>query len=363
MIIYIDKSIEEHGRLLGFSLEEKRMFENLAYAHWRGICFLCGDDKSIKWLRQKFPNYYKGINSRHAELGSLFDSVETMVVISYMEEPRLLKKLEGKARVILVENALEYSIGEKCCLLGENYTDCDFYTLLADRYCALLPGKMRGIKLSFQNTLGGGGTSHKVFEDCVVANKKLTLCLADSDIKYDFTKKYPKVSKGSTVKKLIEVNDSLSLKPYKQLFDFYELCVHEAENLIPISVLRAISEAEHIYTMRPGIECLRKLFRKKQYRAILIYDFKKGANQLKGDQAYEYWCQVGTKIGDVNFPPICADILEKAIKHLSEIDELGRKRVETVVLDCYLQPWWNIIGKKVFSWGIANNPSATNPPH
>ena len=362
MIIYIDETIDEHGRLHNFSTEEKRFFENLAFAHWKGICFLCGDERSIRLLCKKYRDYYKGINSRHAELGSLFDSVETLLVISYDETPILPTKIRGKARVLSVAKAMEYSIGEKCCLLGENYTDCDFYKLLAERYRLLLPGRMQGIKFSFQNVLGGGGTSHKAFEECVLVNKKLTLCLADSDIKYDFSKKYPQVKKGGTVKKLIEVNNHPSLSPYKQIFEFHELRVHEAENLIPISILNDIAENEHIHTMRRGIQCLRNLYKKKLYRAILIYDFKKGPPILKEDPAFEYWYRIGSIIEDYDFPPICADILEKSIKYLSEVEGNGQTRVGTVSLDCYLKPWWNIIGKKVFSWGVANNPSATTPP-
>ncbi len=362
MIIYIDNTIDKHEKTHGFLLEERRMFANIAFAHWKGICFLCGDDMSIKCLAHKLPDYYVGINKKHAELGVLFDLVETVIVISYEKEPKLLKKLQGKARIITVDEAKEYNLGEKCCLLGENYTDCNFYKLIAERYKALLPGKMRSLNITLQNKLGGGGTSHTVFEECVMTDKKLTLCLADSDIKYDVTKKYPDLRKGGTVKKLLGVNNHPSLKPYKQIFDFYELPVHEAENLIPISVLRDISENEHIFTMRPGIKCLRKLYKKKLFRAILFYDFKKGANQLKGDPAYEYWYQIGTRIGDCDFPPICADILEKSIAYLSELDSNGCQRIETVNLDCYLVPLWNIIGRKVFSWGFAYKPSPTNPP-
>lgn len=362
MVIYIDKTIEEHGKLHGFPVDEKMLFANLAYAHWRGYCFLCGDDKSIRWLCRKLPDYYKGINNRHAELGSLFDSVETVLVISHEEEPILLKKLQNKSRVVSVDKAKEYSLGEKCCLLGENYTDCNFYKLLAERYISLRPGRMRGIALSFQNKLGGGGTSHMVFEECVVADKKLTLCLADSDIKYDVTKKYPDLCKGSTVKKLIAVNDHPALQPYAQIFDFYELPVHEAENLIPLSVLQDVSDTEHIPTMVPGIKCLRKLLKKKLHQAILFYDFKKGVNHLKGDPAYEYWCGVAEEIEDITFPPVCADILEKAIKFLNENNDQGRKRIEVVTLDDYLAPLWHTIGEKVFSWGCAYRPNATNPP-
>ena len=354
MIIYIDESIAQKGKQEEMTFEEKVMFTQLACSHISGDCYLTGDDSSIKWLREKMPDYFGPIKGHHSELGILIDAVEVVVVLSYNDTAEI-KMLQGKSRVITIEEALSYRLSERCSLLGENRNDCAFYNLLAVRYMNTRPGKMRGTMLSFKKEAGGGSTSHTAFEECVEGNKNLTLCLVDSDIKYGPTERYPDQKKGDTLKKLIDVKNRLEKTPLRKIFEVYDLPVHEAENLIPISVLRDIANTS-VPEMRKGVAFLEKLLQAEKTEAMLYYDFKNGGNKVKTDPSFNYWYGIGLDIDDVDFPPLCSGVLEKAIGYLSQVDTQGNIQVTVVSLDNYLIPLWNTIGSKVYTWGCASKP-------
>lgn len=357
MIIYIDKSIEKHGKTEGFSTDEEMLFNQLAYAHIKGDCFLCGYIGSLDLLNASVGVSYRTVKKRYSESRTLMDAVDTLIVISYEENPELPEFLNGKSRIISVDNAVTSRINEQCRLLGENLNDCAFYKLLAERYLRTYPQKIKDINISFQDELGGGVTTDTVFEKNIDIDRHLTLCLVDSDTKHDKSTIYRSAPAiGDTARKLLKAEKKLS---EKNLFELYCLPVHEVENLIPILVLREIAN-DSSPDMMPGIECLEKLLRAGLEKAVLFYDFKYGGTKVKGDPSITYWIEVGEKIGDdISFPRVAAGVLQRAIEKLSEQTPDGYKRVVSITLDKYLIPLWHEIGLKVFSWGCANraNPS------
>jgi len=357
MIIYIDKSIGERGKSEGFSAEEEMLFNQLAYAHIKGDCFLCGNIGSLDHLNASLGVSYRTVKKRYSESRTLMDAVDALLVISYEENPDLPEFLNGKSRIISVDNAVSSRINEQCRLLGENLNDCAFYKLLAERYLHTYPHKIKDVNISFQDELGGGVTTDTVFEKSIDIDKHLTLCLVDSDTKHDKSTVYrndPAI--GDTARKLLKTEKRLSEKSF---FELYCLPVHEAENLIPISILKEIAN-DSSPDMIPGIDCLEKLLSAGLEKAILFYDFKYGGTKVKGDPSITYWIEVGEKIGnDISFPRVAAGVLQQAIERLSEQTSAGYRRVVSVRLDDYLIPLWHEIGLKVFSWGCANraNPS------
>ena len=346
MIIYIDKTIEVQGKSKGFSTDEEILFNQLAYAHIKGDCFLCGHIGSLDHLNESVGVSYRTVKKRYSESRTLMDAVDTLLVISYDENPDLPEFLKGKSRIISVDTAVASRINEQCRLLGENLNDCAFYRLLAERYLRKFPQRIKDVNISFQDELGGGVTTNAVFEKNIDVDRHLTLCLVDSDTKHDKSTLYrnePGI--GDTARNLLKAERKLS---DKNLFELYCLPVHEAENLIPISILKEIAN-ESSPDMMPGINCLEKLLSAGLERAILFYDFKYGGTKVKGDPSITYWIEVGEKIGnDISFPRVSAGVLQKAIEKLSELTADGYKRVVSIVLDDYLIDQWQKIGFKVF---------------
>lgn len=360
MIIYIDKSVGDHGRKEGLSEDEKLLFTELVIGHQRGNCLLCGDLTSIEWLMRSLGgvqgSLYRKVHSKHAETRAILDSVETLLVISFDEQPNIPAFIKDKARLFTVPQAINYHLNEKSILLGENLNDCKFYELLAERYLYSYPKKIKGTSLSFHHEPGGGVLTNTVFEKCVEVDKRLTLCLVDSDIKHGPTAKYPnEPSRGDTVHRLIDSETALRKRVNAQIFELYCLPVHEVENLIPISVLNDIANST-VRDMIPGVSYLEKLFNAGLDQAILFYDFKNGGNKVKTDQSITYWIEIAEMINDDSFPYLSSKVLEKAITHLSTMLPSGNKRVVSVSIENYLTPLWREIGLKVFSWGCANRP-------
>lgn len=373
MIIYIDKSIAEHGN---FTDNEEVMFNELACAHRRGICYLCGAPESIDRLKKEWSIFRKGIDTQYAEIGTLFNVVDTLLVISYYASPILPKIIQNKlsqdrksVRVISVDQAIDYRLNRQCILLGESLYDCDFYRLITEYYLHSQQNAIRGISLSLVDEIGGGDSTNKALEKCVRKNHNLTFCLTDSDKKYDKSQKYgAEPSQGKTARSLIKSETELIKEGFRQLFELYCLDVHEAENLIPFSILDDVAK-NTIPQMLPGINYLRKLKAANLSDAILYYDFKKGNNiaKLRNECQNEdnknkpklaYWEEIAQCIEDESAPCLSENILNKAIECMKKPGYIASEMFE---LDDYLVDIWHVIGKKVFSWGCANRPNAANP--
>lgn len=406
MIIYIDRTIADHG---DFTEQENTMFTELACAHKRGNCFLCGHTLSIDRLKKDIPAYCKGIDDNHAELRSLFGEVETLIVITYGEEPALPKAIEEKmnallaeqdrneqnvdyVRVVSVDQATRYRLNEQCIFLGESTNDCTFYRLLADRYMHSIRDKIRGVSLSLKDENGGGQMTYNQLEKCVKTEHHLTVCLTDSDKKHGISEKFVnKPGLGNTASSLEKTRKTLEKDGLSPLFDLLTLDVHEAENLLPLSILDDIVKHD-VPDGKNGLAYLRLLQEKRlelnkkateqhdqekeKYPEVMFcYDIKKGVNVQKLKQDLEdperskkvskpllaYWEEVIEVVGDDRVSGIAEKALTYAMKHMAELTPSGHKKVIDYPLDEYLVDHWKKIGKKIFSWGIANTPKSTRP--
>lgn len=358
MLIYIDKTIEAHGSVSGLTNDEKIFFSELATAHQHGYCMLCGDLKSIEFLIEILGGIhsaiFKKIRNKHTQMRSIVNVVETILVLSYGAQPALPAFIEGKHKVMRINDALTYKLHLQCSMVAENLEDCQFYELIAQRF--MHDNRIKGLGLSYRHELGGGNTINTVFRKCIEEDRVLTLCLVDSDIKYGPTAEYPgSPAKGETAKKLEKTFKRLIAKSDHATYELYCLPVHEAENLIPIAVLESI-EKMLIPEIGSGISYLHKLCDANMTDAILRYDFKYGGNKVKGDPSVTYWIEVAEAIGDDSFPQLCTKILERAIDVLQGDTKDPQNQVRSVCIDSYLIDLWNEIGQKVFSWGCANQP-------
>lgn len=355
MVIYIDKTVESHGKQYGLTDSERIFFSELASAHQYGKCFLCGDLDSIEWLMSNLEGVHRSIylkiRNNHPQIISVFDVVDTVLLLSYDSTPSIPDRIKSKVYALEIKNAMIANLSMCCSLVAENLEDCTFYKLIAQRYA--YDAKVKGIDISFHYELGGGDTINTVFRKCIVEDKVPTLCLVDGDRKYGPTKKFPEVpAKGETAKKLDSINKQLS-KQYEGFpFDLYCLPVHEAENLIPLAILESIAKTS-VPDMAKGILLLRKLLSAGLSEAVLYYDFKNGGKRIKTEQAFTYWFEIAEKIDNIDFPPLCSKVLEKAIMVLQGD---SKNSIVDVSIDSYLLPIWKHIGLIVFSWGCAAKP-------
>ena len=243
MIIYIDNTIAEHGKQVGITESEGDLFSSLACAHRRGECFFCGDIESVDWLRQNLDRCNNGINFNQIELGMLINSVKRMILISYDEQPKMPDFItEPMVTVISVEEAIRWCIYKPCIFVGESLYDYQFYSLIAERYMHKKLGKSNRARVYFEEECGGGTATCQSLEKCV-KKLHLTLCVVDSDKKHGTTWRCKDVpAKGDTAKLLEKSKNKLIADGYEKLFELYCLeDIHEAENLIPFSVLHALA--------------------------------------------------------------------------------------------------------------------------
>lgn len=160
---------------------------------------------------------------------------------------------------------------------------------------------------------------------------------------------------GGTAKKLNETYRELCRTEQIALFAFYCLNVHEAENLIPLDVLDILAETL-VKDMYPGLNYLKKMISSGNGDSILYYDFKEGII-FKGNDPFDcYWKEISNSVGDGNMPKLCNKTLDKAIEFLQSKNG-DKDNVDVIKIDDYLISLWNDIGKKVFSWGCAAEPT------
>lgn len=362
MIIYIDKTIGERCEKIGLTQNEELFFGQLAVAHQRGNCLLFGELDSIKQLCKKLSGphakLYRNVYGRYSEAKSIIDFVESVLVITSEGIPIVPTFIEGKQRILSLKEAVEKNVNSKCYLVGENLNDCAFYTVMAKRYLHKLP--VRDVQVNFCNENGGGDTTNLVFKKCVMEDKRLTLCVADSDKKHGESTAYPnKPAKGETVRKLEKVYSELKSYKLDSICEVYGLEVHEVENLIPIPVLEKICTSG-VPQMSDGIKILKKLLLFGLDEAVLCYDFKEGDKKIKEFPAMAYWLEVLEVINERNMPGICSSkLLEKALGIMRDDSGNITNFIASVTMDPYLDSRWKSIGTKVFTWGCCNKPSSS----
>lgn len=352
MIIYIDNSIAEHLENNALCEKQRDFFIQLALSHQYGRCILCGDIFSIEALSSCLPNVggeiYKKIANHFIETRQIIDKVDCVLVLSFLNKSTLPDFLDGKSKIVKLDDAADFSLQGKCCLLSESTYDCDFYILLGQRYCH--QQKMRGVDIALHQELGGGGATGTVLKKCICDDKTPTLCIADSDLRHGRSRKFPgKPSKGNTAKKLLKISKTLET----QAVPFCVMClpVHEVENLIPITTLDALLTSMPLLVN--GIATLKRLRELDGGEPILYYDFKLGLpSDIKDAPSSAYWSELKTRSGLTTLPSLSSgQLMGNVINHLRE-----NNCFLTVELDEYLVPIWNNIGKKVFTWGCVNQP-------
>lgn len=359
MLIYIDKTVGEHISESALSADEVAFFTTLALKNREGQHIIRGDSGSLtalskyERLGEAAGAIYSLSEQKRLDTISLVNAVQRLIALTYGKCVDAPNYISAKAIPLHINDAMQYRLSDPCCLVVENLDDCAFFSCIGARY--RMDNRIRGITFSFQNDTGGGDTTHKTLKERVQKDKRLTLCIADSDIKYAPTPDYPdQPLAGETAKKLCLVEQELRKDPHCVPFCLYCLPLHEIENLIPLASLERIKST--VPTIEEGLKVLHALNNGKQGQAILYYDFKKNFSKLKDPAAKAYWESVFDALdnasktpGQYKYPALCEKILQHAITDLQDSNILA-----STELDDYLAPLWNELGAEIFTWGCSS---------
>lgn len=358
MVIYIDNSIARRYKENAPCGDEIVFFGDLVSAHRKGNCYLCGDASSIEYI-QGVLTYpldltCKEIRYDDRELGSIIESVECVLVLSYDRTPKLPKFIGLKSLVCNLPLVLNYKLHYECALVAENNDDCKLYELIAKWYIGVQ--RIRGVNVSFSYTPGGGSTIVDSISNCLSKEKRPTLCLVDTDKLYSGC--LDRNDLGDTAKDAKEAFEALQTTLDSRPFKFDILPAHEAENLIPLSILARIVNEQVLSSQQEEkiqklLSCLNRMLMAGYREDILWFNFKEGIDCSKVN--IQRWSEIERCAGDLRLKK-CRVILETAVSLLERLSQSNVNWFDAVQIDDYLRPLWERIGLTVFSWGCATTP-------
>ena len=104
------------------------------------------------------------------------------------------------------------------------------------------------LNINFEEQNGGGSTISKSLSRIISDEKRMCLCIVDSD------KKYKEASPGNTMKNIIDIIDE---KVQVYFVEIFPLEIHEIENLIPISIMEKVIDKNN--WEKQGLEFIKYL--------------------------------------------------------------------------------------------------------
>lgn len=358
MVIYIDKTIAQAHANSTLNSNEYTLFSELATSYRYGYCIVCGNLQSLEFLANNLTGEHSGMYlhmiAHRSEFRAIVDAVEKVLVLTSASVADIPVFIGSKAEVVMLTSGYNLSFRERCCLLAENLNDCTFYEMIAKRY--MYTQKIQGAVLNIRKENGGGNTIKDVLKKCVTEDHNITLCIVDSDKKYEhceLNRHFSPPPLGSTAKQVLEMRQEILQSMPKGVFDVFCIPVHEVENLIPLQILENI--ATEIPSITPGVRTLQKLNTLGKGNAILYYDLKNGIRLAQDGGYIVYWTNIRHELNQAELPGICAKILEKALHNLKQENSAGEEHLLTCRIDDYLETIWSDIGKKVFTWGCGRN--------
>ena len=227
MLVYIDKTISEYLSGNQLSDSQQALFSDLALAYRRGKLIVYGDinslDAIINQLGEPSKSIFYRIRSKNPETGAVADKVNKAIIISMTnnasKELIIPKALKGKEQVITIETACSWAWGFGSCLVAESMADCIFYKYVGQYYCK--NNKIRNVPIEYHFESGGGGAIRDVFEKCILIDHVPTLCIVDSDMKWERSDKYGDPPFGDTYRAAKEVAESLRRSHFENQFEFF----------------------------------------------------------------------------------------------------------------------------------------------
>ena len=299
------------------------------------------------FTRQEIAVFLK-LKSWCVSLGNLKQSVSVKVIVTYSKSTHRVKN----EIYLNPRETKNFDFISETQLLTENLDDAHFFMDY------LLPyyqrkSKIRHVRVNSRNLMGGGDTTEEVYKEEIKEEKRLILCITDSDYKYKGS-----TSLGSTASK---VQRQYCLNPFNA--GFYSMqYVREVENLIPHSIILNNTNLKHHFLIVHSLKFDFSYFDMKdgikEYQLIDPHQFaywkqefantplESKLNRLYRDKLSSKETSTGIHKDDKFVDGFGSNILKQSI------DLLGKnlpKVEDSDLSDSQRHEWFNI-GREILCW-------------
>lgn len=256
---------------------------------------------------------------------------------------------------------MDSSAIQNTSLIGEDLNDTEFYIHIGKFYIRN-HATLSQCALSYSSYHGGGNRTANVYKN-ILCQKKLCYCIVDSD------KKHPSNNspRGNTCKAFFNNANNFKEILFDQFGQVRILDVHEVESIIPIILLAKIFKNQKQENKLKTIQRLEKLI-EKDSDIRKYFDHKKGLTKQQAqelDKKYNtyYITELNKLMGKNNkcfmheddehincddncfcLAPMGDELLSKSLEILEETT-IEKNEIDKITL-----PYWETIGKDIFSW-------------
>lgn len=346
----------------------RRKCKNLLVANRKVLDLLAKSEA----LSLPTKNIYKMLRNRASEFKLIIENTKKYcrVVAELKDNERIIFEEGHEIIQIIPTESIDKDLTDKTIMLAENTEDIVFYKTIGQYY--IKKKNIGNFDIMFEERMGGGDTTNIVLQEIINKRTRMCLCIVDSD------KKYKEATCGETMKKILEITSKIS----HDFFDVVFLEMHEVENLVPLSILRKVSEK--ILSGKDAVNFMEFLLScdSTQTSPVYYFDLKKGVSKgafILKEQVDEktmkkyrklelyrkYWSvfleEYGKDINDIgNDEHIVSGISQHLLKHVITVFEDMKKEgsFEKFIVDEYIQEYWLNIGEKIFCWGCVGHKIA-----
>ena len=286
------------------------------------------------------------------------------VEINFSDE--LIDELNTKKIIKNYKYFLNSDALRETALLVENLDDGRFYHELGEIYKERYYSQHDKVVLKNKPMLGGGSTTYTVFKQECTSLQPL-FCILDSD------QKHPgQTTHGDTATKVLDEKDKVKHK----IIDVHVLHVRAIENLVPLNILRVISDEGKVFGLvfeENNKEYLKYIKCKDQHKSKKyendVYKKYRQNEYINLEEIKEVYCadsQIGAfwqKFYDTHKDSendiVCANLhanmawhgkfLENCLFVLQTCRNIRKDLIEDHDGE------WNKIAAKIFSWSFSYN--------
>lgn len=378
MLFYLDESLNSYknGNL---KLIEKVIdgFDNLATSRREGKHQLLGDISVLRYLSnfeplsKKSKGIYNFLSTNFSTTSGLQHQIDCYLRIVDHSKPFIVNT-NGSKRIIQVpiSHFSDTETIQKTILLSENEIDAQIYESIGRT--SAFECNIGNIVLRLDPIGGGGANTAAKYDQIQKANKRLCLCIVDSD------KEFPEDSVKNTASAVLKVDDINRPLTFLKVLE-----VREAENLIPVMgfsvscngdpnkspVIASLSNIEKsdIAESRLFLD-LKKNIRIKDFHDIENLEFQDyWLDKIPSIcEAYDIYCSNCKPHIECSNPVSCECISKCSLgeKILSEVadsfskmsnQKLSEIKSSSIVTSSY----WDEIGRLVLEWCIGSRPRST----
>lgn len=318
-------------------------------------------------LNSQIKETFKRIMNESMKLKTFLQNSTLKVYIHFKERSHPLENIINEIW-ICSHYAVSNNILIPTIILSENQGDIEVYNYIAQYYNKYISKENFGINFSRRG--GGGSTTKDELYNINIHDRKLCLCLSDTD------KKYPTCNYGSTLKDLQAMQSVYGI-PLTKIF-IYE--AHEIENLLPthiiIKALQDINPKDNRINSTKSIDDFLK--KCNDQRIYMYLDIKLGIlGKHLFDQTsefFKYWSTHLIRANTNGFPFHCTCSSADPTSHTQNctcavIQGLGKRvaqpvsnylrdTISSIQKDPFLPyspvyDYWVTIGKEVIEWCCA----------